>query len=93
MNEQKSIGKDVFCPETGEMLSTTEAVRAKVRLYPRAMTQELVAMFKLEGVQVSPALIQRVREEMLGNLPNFATRAQRPSPPPEEPPPPIRKPR
>ncbi len=58
----------IYSPEIGERVTTTEAVRERVRLHPRARTQEILAMFELDGTRVSPALVQRIKREELGDL-------------------------
>lgn len=54
----------VYCAETGAAVSKREAVCEKLRLYPLAQTNEIVASFARDGISVSCALVQRVRDEL-----------------------------
>lgn len=49
--------------EVGAHVALDQAIREKVRLYPQAMVNEIVAMFELEGFKVSPAAVTKVKEE------------------------------
>lgn len=53
----------IYSPEIGENITAIEAVREKVRLHPHAQTNEIQAMFELDGAKISVSLIQRVKEE------------------------------
>jgi hypothetical protein len=59
---KKDSGDQVNSPELSAKVPTAEAIREKIRLYPKALTQEIVAMFELEGVQVSSDLVQQIKE-------------------------------
>lgn len=56
--------ESVYCAETGAAVSKREAVCEKLRLYPLAQTNEIVASFARDGISVSCALVQRVRDEL-----------------------------
>lgn len=48
-------------PEVGAHVGQDQAIGERLRLYPKATTREIVAMFELDGVKVSPALVEQVR--------------------------------
>lgn len=48
-------------PEVGAHVGQHQAIDERLRLYPKATTQEIVAMFELDGVKVSPAVVEQVR--------------------------------
>lgn len=48
-------------PEVGAHVGQDQAIGERLRLYPKATTQEIVAMFELDGVKVSPAMVEQVR--------------------------------
>jgi hypothetical protein len=50
----------IRCEELGTHVAQDRAIREKVRLYPQASVQEIVAMFELEGVKISPAVVKKV---------------------------------
>lgn len=52
-------------PEVGAHVGQDQAIAERLRLYPKATTQEIVAMFELDGVKVSPALVEQVRRKSL----------------------------
>jgi hypothetical protein len=54
----------IFCPEVGELLPKEAAIREKLRLYPLAQPQEVVAMFEFDGAVVSAHLVQRIQQEI-----------------------------
>lgn len=56
--------ESVYCVETGAAVPKREAVREKLRLYPLAQTNEIVASFARDGITVSAALVRRVRDEL-----------------------------
>jgi hypothetical protein len=58
----------VYSPEIGERVTTAEAIRERVRLHPYARTNEILAMFELDGNRVSPDLVRRIKREELGDL-------------------------
>lgn len=47
--------------DVGAPLSLDRAIQEKVRLYPRAKVKEIVAMFELEGVRVTPAAVEKLQ--------------------------------
>lgn len=49
-------------PEVGAHVGQDQAIAERLRLYPKATTQEIVAMFELDGVKISPALVEQVRQ-------------------------------
>lgn len=49
--------------DVGAPLSLDRAIGEKVRLYPRAKVKEIIAMFELEGVRVTPAAVQKARRQ------------------------------
>ena len=49
--------------EVGAHVAQDQAIREKVRLYPRATVNEIVAMFELEGFKISPAAVKKVKGE------------------------------
>ena len=49
--------------EVGAPLAQDQAIREKLRLYPRATINEIVGMFELEGVKVSSAAVKRARRK------------------------------
>jgi hypothetical protein len=51
-------------PEAGNPLAQDQAIREKLRLYPHATTQEIVAMFELDGVRMDPKAVQAARRGM-----------------------------
>lgn len=48
-------------PEAGAPLAQDQAIGEKLRLYPKATTQEIVAMFELDGVRIDPKAVQAAR--------------------------------
>lgn len=48
-------------PEVGAHVGQDQAIGERLRLYPKATTQEIVAMFELDGVKVSPTTVEQVR--------------------------------
>jgi hypothetical protein len=51
--------------EVGAPLAQDRAIAEKLRLYPRATVQEIVAMFELDGMQVTPAAVRKAKS-MIG---------------------------
>lgn len=49
--------------EVGAPLAQDQAIREKLRLYPQATVNEIVGMFELEGVKVSPTAVKRARRK------------------------------
>lgn len=47
--------------DVGAPISRDRAIREKMRMYPKATVQEIVAMFELDGVRVSPASVEKAR--------------------------------
>ena len=58
----------VNSPELSADVSQEDAVREKVRLYPKARIEEIVGMFELEGLKISTRMVQRIKKEMQGDL-------------------------
>lgn len=48
-------------PEVGAHVGQDQAIAERLRLYPKATTREIVAMFELDGVKISPAAVEQVR--------------------------------
>lgn len=48
-------------PEVGAHVGQDQAISERLRLYPKATTQEIVAMFELDGVKISSAAVEQVR--------------------------------
>lgn len=48
-------------PEVGAHVAQDQAISERLRLYPKATTQEIVAMFELDGVKISPAMVEQAR--------------------------------
>jgi hypothetical protein len=44
-------------------VSKSDAIRERVRLYPRAMANEIAAMLEMDGIKVTAEAVQRVQEE------------------------------
>jgi hypothetical protein len=53
----------IHCEEVGAHVAQDQAIREKVRLYPQASVKEIVAMFELEGLKVSPEAVRRIVEK------------------------------
>lgn len=53
----------LHCDEVGAPLAQDQAIREKLRLYPRATVNEIVGMFEFEGVKVSPAAVKRAKRK------------------------------
>lgn len=51
-------------PEAGAPLAQDQAICEKLRLYPKATTQEIVAMFELDGVRIDPKAVQAAKRLM-----------------------------
>ncbi|HEV3339414.1 MAG TPA: hypothetical protein VG125_03625 [Pirellulales bacterium] len=51
----------ILCEEMGAHVAQDRAIREKVRLYPLASVKEIVAMFELEGVKISPAAVKNAK--------------------------------
>lgn len=51
-------------PEAGAPLAQDQAIGEKLRLYPKATTQEIAAMFELDGVRVDPEAIETARRRI-----------------------------
>ncbi len=51
----------MHCEEVGAPVARDQAIREKVRLYPQASVNEIVAMFELEGVKILPAAVQQAK--------------------------------
>lgn len=51
-------------PEAGAPLAQDQAIGEKLRLYPKATTQEIVAMFELDGVRIDPKAVQAARRHI-----------------------------
>jgi hypothetical protein len=49
--------------EVGAPVAQDQAIREKLRLYPRATINEIVAMFELDGVKVSPAAVRKAKRK------------------------------
>jgi len=64
MTAASDPSEPVYCAETGAAVSRREAVCEKLRLYPLAQTNEIVASFARDGISVSWALVQRLRDEL-----------------------------
>ena len=47
--------------EVGAHVAQDQAIREKLRLYPRATVNEIVAMFELEGFKISPAAVKKAK--------------------------------
>lgn len=58
----------VNSPELSANVSQEDAIREKVRLYPKARVEEIVGMFELEGLKISTRMVQRIKKEMQGDL-------------------------
>lgn len=58
----------VNSPELSANVSQEDAIREKVRLYPKARIEEIVGMFELEGLKISTRMVQRIKKEMQGDL-------------------------
>jgi hypothetical protein len=54
----------LHCPEVGAPVSQDQAIRERLRLYPRATIKEIVAMFELEGLKITPAAVKKAKEAM-----------------------------
>lgn len=54
-------GAMIRSPEVGAHVGQDQAIGERLRLYPKATTQEIVAMFELDGVKISPAAVEQVR--------------------------------
>ena len=54
----------IHCHEKSQWVSKGDAIRERVRLHPQAMISEIVAMFELDGVKVSPSTVERIVREM-----------------------------
>ncbi|HWB08441.1 MAG TPA: hypothetical protein VG826_04425 [Pirellulales bacterium] len=50
----------IHSEEVGAHVAQDQAIREKVRLYPQASVQEIVAMFELEGLKVSPEAVRKI---------------------------------
>lgn len=48
-------------PEVGAHVGQDQAIGERLRIYPKATTQEIVAMFELDGVKISPAAVEQAR--------------------------------
>lgn len=51
----------IHSEEVGAPVAQDQAIREKVRLYPQASIKEIVAMFELEGLKISPAAVKNVK--------------------------------
>ena len=51
-------------PEAGAPLAQDQAIGEKLRLYPKATTQEIAAMFELDGVRIDPKAIETARRRI-----------------------------
>ena len=49
--------------EVGAHVGQDQAIREKLRLYPRATVNEIVAMFELEGFKISPAAVKKAKRQ------------------------------
>lgn len=49
--------------EVGAHVGQDQAIRERLRLYPQATVREIVAMFELDGVKVSPAAVKKVQAQ------------------------------
>ncbi|HVX15644.1 MAG TPA: hypothetical protein VHC22_30945 [Pirellulales bacterium] len=53
----------LHCAEVGAPLSQDQAIRERLRLYPRATTKEIIAMFELEGLKITPEAVKKAKGE------------------------------
>ena len=53
----------MHCEEVGAPLAQDQAIREKLRLYPQATVNEIVGMFELEGVKISPAAVKKAKRK------------------------------
>lgn len=51
----------IHSEEVGAHVAQDQAIGEKVRLYPGASVKEIVAMFELEGLKVSPAAVKKIK--------------------------------
>lgn len=49
--------------EVGAPVAQDQAIRERLRLYPQATINEIVAMFELDGVKVSPAAVKKAKRK------------------------------
>jgi hypothetical protein len=54
----------VHSAEVGAPLAQDQAILEKLRLYPNATVQEIIAMFELDGMKVTPAAVQKVKRRL-----------------------------
>ena len=57
----------ILSEEIGAHVAQDQAIGEKVRLYPQASVKEIVAMFELEGLKVSPAAVKKIKVGKRGN--------------------------
>lgn len=50
--------------EVGAPLAQDRAIAERLRLYPRATIQEIVAMFELDGMKITPAAVRKAKSRM-----------------------------
>jgi hypothetical protein len=53
----------IHSEEVGAPIAQDQAIREKMRLYPRATVNEIVGMFELEGVKVLPEAVKKVKRK------------------------------
>ena len=51
----------IHSEEIGAPVAQDQAIREKTRLYPQASVKEIVAMFELEGLKVSPVAVKKIK--------------------------------
>ena len=54
----------VHSAEVGAPVAQDQAIIERLRLYPRATVQEIVAMFELDGLKITPAAVRKAKERM-----------------------------
>lgn len=58
--------------DVGAPLSLDRAIEEKLRLYPRAKLKEIIAMFELEGVRVTPAAVEKLQRKAIPGTPTLS---------------------
>jgi hypothetical protein len=53
----------IHCEEVGAPVAQDQAIREKMRLYPRATVNEIVGMFELKGVRISPSAVKKAKRK------------------------------
>lgn len=54
----------IHSAEAGAPMALDRAIAEKLRLYPLASVKEIVAMFELDGVKVTPAAVKKAQERL-----------------------------